>query len=422
MTTPTRLERALPEILDDLAAAPTLEYLDDVFSQTGRMRQRPAWTFPERWLPMADITRPGASLVAAPLRTVAIALIVIALIIAAAALYVGARQGRVPAPFGPARNGLISYENGGDIYVADPLTGKGRLVVGGPTDDHDPGFSPDGTWLAFLRSTAAPNVDLYVVRPDGEDLKLVTTSPIPSGSWVNWSPDSRHLGIVHLENGQKRFDIVGIDGGSPKQMAGDMAVDSFSYRPPLADQILFRAMVDGHPGLFSMSADGTDIRQLVKTSTPAEDDQELSGATYSADGSRIFFQRWFPDSIQLWVMNADGSDQHRFDTQVAPTWSGLPAVSPDGRWIAYWHVFEDGRATQRVSVIRADGTGPVVQTGPELKGNAGIGWAPDSSKILLDTEDPADPPGQYLLDPAGGPWTKTAWEAPGGEDWQRLAP
>jgi hypothetical protein len=51
MTTFTRLERNLPDILGDLSAAPTPEYLDDVFVRTGRMRQRPAWTFPERWLP-----------------------------------------------------------------------------------------------------------------------------------------------------------------------------------------------------------------------------------------------------------------------------------------------------------------------------------------------------------------------------------
>ena len=57
MTTPTRIERELPGILGDLSAGPAPDYLDDVFGRTGRMRQRPAWSFPERWLPMADITR-----------------------------------------------------------------------------------------------------------------------------------------------------------------------------------------------------------------------------------------------------------------------------------------------------------------------------------------------------------------------------
>ena len=55
MTAETRLERNLPGILDDLSAGPAPDYFDDVFAQTARMRQRPGWTFPGRWLPMADI-------------------------------------------------------------------------------------------------------------------------------------------------------------------------------------------------------------------------------------------------------------------------------------------------------------------------------------------------------------------------------
>ena len=66
MTASTRYERNLPGILDDLSAGPAPEYLDDVFARTGRMRQRPGWTFPERWLPVADIARTRAFAPAPP--------------------------------------------------------------------------------------------------------------------------------------------------------------------------------------------------------------------------------------------------------------------------------------------------------------------------------------------------------------------
>ena len=100
MTTPTRLERTLPEILAELAAGPTPEYLDDVFARTAPMRQRPGWTFPERWLPMADITRSRAFAPSPPWRLLAIALVVLALV-ATALVFVGTQR-RVPSPFGPA--------------------------------------------------------------------------------------------------------------------------------------------------------------------------------------------------------------------------------------------------------------------------------------------------------------------------------
>ncbi len=424
MTTPTRLERDLPGILDDLSAAPTYEYLDDVFARTARMRQRPAWTFPERWLPMANITRPRAFAFAPPLRTIAVALVVIALLLAAVAVYVGSHQQRVPEPFGPARNGLIPYESSGDIYVGDPATGASRLVVGGADDDHDPGFSPDGALIAFIRSPNTMDADLYTVRPDGTDLKRVTTVPIPSDSWVNWTPDSKHFAVIHKVNGHSQLDMLDMSGQA-RRLAADIAVTELTFRPPLAPEILFRGVKDGHIGLFAMNADGTNIRTLITSPRPGNSDLEYIGATYSADGTRIFYQSWTPAGYQgeegccqLWVMDANGSNPHQFVHDAVNAWEGLPAVSPDGQWVAFWRVVD----TTRVAVVRADGSGPVTQIGPNLTGTASWTWAPDSSKILMVPSDPAESPRQYLLDPAGGPWTTAAWQATSNPDWQRLAP
>ena len=100
------------------------------------MRQRPGWTFPERWLPMADITRSRAFAPAPPWRLIAVALVVLALV-ATALVFVGAQERRVPAPFGPARNGLIPYDKDGDIYVGDPVTGESRLVARRARGRHD---------------------------------------------------------------------------------------------------------------------------------------------------------------------------------------------------------------------------------------------------------------------------------------------
>ena len=96
---------------------------------------------------------------------------------------------------------------------------------------------------------------------------------------------------------------------------------------------------------------------------PVDLDQDLNGATYSVDGSRIFYQRWFPDSIQLWVMNADGSDPREFFPEPGPGWDGVAIPSPNGRWVAYWHVIRTGRRTQRVSVVQAE-AGPARSSRP----------------------------------------------------------
>ena len=162
MTTGSRFDRQLPAILEDLYLGPSPDYRDEVLATATRARQRPAWTFPGRWLPM-DITTRTIPVVRLPLRQFAVVALLIALLAAALAFYVGSQR-HVPAPFGPARNGLIPYISNGDIYVGDPVTGKTLLLVTNPrgTNPFSPGFSPDGTKLAFFREV--PSAPTWIRR------------------------------------------------------------------------------------------------------------------------------------------------------------------------------------------------------------------------------------------------------------------
>ena len=150
MTTERRLERDLPRILGDLAMGPYPDYIDDVLATTAQRRQRPAWTSLERWLPMVDIARQPVLAPRIPWRSIAVAFVIIALLLAAVAVFIGT-QPRLPAPFGLARNGLIAYDAGGDIYTADPETGVATAIVSGPETDVAPRYSPDGTHIVFER-------------------------------------------------------------------------------------------------------------------------------------------------------------------------------------------------------------------------------------------------------------------------------
>ena len=62
MTVDRRFERHLPEILEDLYLGPSPMYRDEVLAAAVRPRQRAAWTFPGRWLPMDVATRRGGRL------------------------------------------------------------------------------------------------------------------------------------------------------------------------------------------------------------------------------------------------------------------------------------------------------------------------------------------------------------------------
>ena len=428
MTAPMRHERDLSPILGDLAMAPYPDYVDDVLGRTGRMRQRPAWTFPGRWLPM-DITTRATPVARLPWRQLGILALIALLLATALAVYVGSQR-RVPAPFGPARNGLIPYISNGDIYVGDPVTGRTTLLLGGPEDDTSPGYSPDGTRMAFIRSAPAGTaqqqpVDLYVMHDDGSDVTKITAASLPNIVFATWAPDGRRLAVIHPVDGVNQIDLLDAEGNlAPLRISAAAGADQIAYRPPMGNEIVFRAVVGGKYGLFLVGADGSNPRTLIKPTNTVDVDQDLSAVTFSADGSRIFYQRWTPEAIELWVMNADGSGAHEFLPKPGAGWDGLAAPSPDGKWVAFWDVPEnpDGSpsgAEQRISVVPADGKGPVMQAGPAVNSGAHWTWSPDSTKILMIPDEGS--PSAFLLDPTTGGWTTIPWQSDTDLDWQRLA-
>jgi hypothetical protein len=82
MTYEQRFVRDLPPILDDIALAPYPDYIDDVLAITAHRSQRPAWTFPERWLPMDLATKAQPGVPRIPWRIVGVLALLAALIAA----------------------------------------------------------------------------------------------------------------------------------------------------------------------------------------------------------------------------------------------------------------------------------------------------------------------------------------------------
>ena len=117
MTFKHNIERHLPDLLSELSDGPMPDYRDDIVRRAAQVRQRPAWTFPERWLPMAIVTRRTVA-PNVPWRLIAVAALLLVLAVAALALNAGVQR-RVPPPFGAAVNGQFAYQSGDDILVRD---------------------------------------------------------------------------------------------------------------------------------------------------------------------------------------------------------------------------------------------------------------------------------------------------------------
>lgn len=108
------------------------------------------------------------------------------------------------------------------------------------TNEYDnlPFWSPDGSLIAFTRKHDGNNFDIYTIRPDGSDLRQLTTSPANDAHAV-WTADSKYL---MWNSGMYGFK-------------DEAALYDNTFQP--------------YGAIFIMKADGTDKRQL--TDSPWED-------------------------------------------------------------------------------------------------------------------------------------------------------
>jgi TolB protein len=107
--------------------------------------------------------------------------------------------------------------------------------------------------------------------------------------------------------------------------------------------------------LYLVNADGSHLTRLTNTAESEE------FPTWSPDGQWIAFQTVSQEGRQsnIFKMRADGSDLTPLTT--GPTYDDIPAWSPDGLWIAFWSTARSDPASKQSSPatlfkIRADGS------------------------------------------------------------------
>ena len=81
------------------------------------------------------------------------------------------------------------------IWLADTTTGDCREFTTGDGRDLAPQWSPDGTWLAFLRERQGEKPQLAVMPASGGEARILTSLPFGAGAPA-WAPDSRRLAFT----------------------------------------------------------------------------------------------------------------------------------------------------------------------------------------------------------------------------------
>lgn len=256
--------------------------------------------------------------------------------------------------------GSITFSRGtDDVYVVNASGSGLRRLTTNPANDFDPAWSPDRRMIAF-RSERDGNTEIYVMAADGSGQRNVSRDP--TDDWgPAWSPDGQVA--WNCARGQAigfRACVERPDGSGLHTIPADIYVEYMDWSRD-GNKVAFMSQEPGASGndpdynIYVMNADGSGIQRL--TTTPGED----GWPSWSPDGRQIAFATTRDDCrnstasdclrsgdigpfFDLYVMNANGSDQRRVTNQMAQ----FVDWSPDGRYL----VFSPG-----LKVIRPDGTG-----------------------------------------------------------------
>ena len=205
-----------------------------------------------------------------------------------------------------------------------------------------PDYSHGYVWAVY-------DYDIYIADSSGAHARRLTTNPGYDAE-ATLSPDGTTIVFTSLRDGDLDIYTMGTDGSNLKRLTHTLGYDGGPFFSPDGRQIVYRAY---HPG------------------TPQD----------SADYKALLAQHLVrPSEMDLWVMNADGSNQHQITH--LPGASFAPFFTPDGARIIFASNFKDPRSRNfDLYLVSPDGTGlEPVTTSPEF--DAFPMFSPDGTKLV----------------------------------------
>lgn len=236
-----------------------------------------------------------------------------------------------------------------------------------------PTWSPDGTKIAFIRSTpGSGRSDIYMMDADGSNLTRLTATlggQQRSFSGLSWSPDGTKIVFSTRDDpahGNNDIYVINSDGTEPRALLGESTNDAEPAWSPDGSQIAFVRVEEGLAAVYMMNADGTGITRLTEPSSG------VGGMDWSPDGSRIAFSNSVDGRVDIYVMNSDGSGIRNLTQSPQAREDYDPDWSPDGTKI----LFTRGPLASDVFVMNADGSGQTNLTNDLTAVNGGADWRP----------------------------------------------
>jgi len=221
------------------------------------------------------------------------------------------------------------------IFVMNADGSNRQRITNDGNEDITPVWSPDGKRIAFV-GRIEDNRDIFVMNLDGTGLANLTNHP--ANDWTPaWSPDGRQILFSSNRLGYWELFAVNADGSGVQQVAESAAGSLSPVYSPDGQTIVFSSKNGDNWNIYSMPAPGTSPeggqpqppRQLTSATG-----NELAPSV-SPRGDRIAFETNRDGNYEIYVMNADGSNQQNLTNSASSDEHGA-VWSPDGKRILFY--------------------------------------------------------------------------------------
>ncbi len=291
-----------------------------------------------------------------------------------------------------------------DLWLLDLRTANAtpvRIASASEHNEHDARFSADGRWLYYLSNASGSDQLWRVALPTGTPERVSDFNTDVAGYLL--APNGARI-AMWADRPVACADINCGNAPQPARPPGSGRVYDETFvrhwdawaEPGVRSRIFTFPMVDGRP-----QGHGTNVAPNLVGDSPSKPFGGAEELAFSPDGGTLFFTlreggRGEPNSTNLDIYAAPAAGGAA-PTNLTATNRGTdtgPAVSPDGRWLAYTAMaratYEADRQVVQLRDLRTGATRALTAAWDRSVNS--IAWASDGRSLYVTAGDTLDTP------------------------------